>query len=73
RDMPLYSDIEIASLEFAEHLTSGKVVDERSYQKVRDTLGEQALVDLTIAINAINSWNRIVKTFKPEVGSYKPE
>lgn len=72
-DMPLYSDIEIASLEFAEHLTSGKVVDERSYQKVRDTLGEQALVDLTIAINAINSWNRIVKTFKPEVGSYKPE
>ncbi|GHY99349.1 alkylhydroperoxidase [Vibrio cholerae] len=73
RDMPLYSDIEIASLEFAEHLTSGKVVDELSYQKVRDTLGEQALVDLTIAINAINSWNRIVKTFKPEVGSYKPE
>ncbi|MDX5297633.1 MAG: carboxymuconolactone decarboxylase family protein, partial [Gammaproteobacteria bacterium] len=34
---------------------------------------EQAVVDLTIAINAINSWNRIAKTFKPEVGSYKSQ
>lgn len=73
RDMPFYSEAEIAALDWAEYLTSGKAVDEDRYQKVVETLGEQATVDLTIAINAINSWNRIAKTFKPEVGSYKAQ
>lgn len=73
RDMPLYSDVEIAALDWAEHLTYGKAVDDDSYHKALEALGEQALVDLTIATNAINSWNRIAKTFKPEVGSYKAQ
>lgn len=73
RDMPFYSEIEQAALDWAEHLTKGKPVDDQSYQNVVNALGEQALVDLTLAINAINSWNRIAKTFKPEVGSYKPK
>ncbi len=73
REMPLYSETELVALDWAEHLTSGKSADEKSYQKVVEALGEQAVVDLTIAINAINSWNRIAKTFKPEVGSYKPQ
>ncbi|MCH9691753.1 MAG: carboxymuconolactone decarboxylase family protein [Gammaproteobacteria bacterium] len=72
RDMPLYSDIELTALDWAEHLTSAKPVDNQRYQKLVGVLGEQSTVDLTIAINAINSWNRIAKTFKPEVGSYKP-
>lgn len=73
RDMPFYLEAEIAALDWAEHLTSGKEVDDHSYQKVVEALGVQATVDLTIAINAINSWNRIAKTFKPEVGRYKPQ
>jgi len=73
RDMPLYSETERVALDWAEHLTSGKAVDDDAYQKVVEALGEQALVDLTIAINSINSWNRIAKTFKPEVGRYKPQ
>ena len=73
RDMPLYSETEVAVLDWAEHLTLGKQVDDMSYQKVAQVLGEQAIVDLTIAINAINSWNQIAKTFKPEVGSYKTQ
>ncbi|KGK21472.1 alkylhydroperoxidase [Vibrio navarrensis] len=73
RDMPLYTDSEIAALEWAEHLTAGKTVDAECYDKVVSAFGEKTLVDLTIAINAINSWNRIVKVFKPEVGSYKPQ
>ena len=73
RDMPLYSETELAALDWAEYLTSGKPVDDQSYQKVVEALGEQAVVDLTIAINAINSWNRIAKTFRPEVGSYKSQ
>lgn len=72
RDMPLYSETEQAALGWAECLTSGKSVDDDSYRQAVECLGEQAVVDLTIAVNAINSWNRIAKTFKPEVGSYKP-
>ena len=73
RDMPLYSKTELVALDWAEHLTAGKPADDENYKKVVQALGEQAVVDLTIAINAINSWNRIAKTFKPEVGSYKPQ
>ncbi|NVD09020.1 carboxymuconolactone decarboxylase family protein [Vibrio sp. JPW-9-11-11] len=73
RDMPLYTHIETVALEWAEHLTYGNPVDDQCYQRVVEAFGEKTLVDLTIAINAINSWNRIAKTFKPEVGSYKPQ
>ena len=72
RDMPLYTEIEHVAFGWAERLTLGQPVDDESYQNVVQVLGEQAVVDLTIAVNAINSWNRIAKTFKPEVGSYKP-
>lgn len=72
RDMPLYTDIERTVLGWAEHLTAGSRVDDEQYQAVVAVLGEQTLVDLTLAVNAINSWNRVAKTFKPEVGSYQP-
>ena len=71
RDMPLYSEPERMALAFAEHLTAGNSVDDGYYQQLVDVMGEQDLVNLTIAVNAINSWNRVAKTFKPEVGSYK--
>ncbi len=72
RDMPLYSDAERAALGWAERVTSGQPIDEEAYQHALDGFGPQSLVDLTLAINAINSWNRIVKVFKPEVGRYQP-
>lgn len=72
RDMPLYSETERVALAWAEQLTSGNPVDDQTYQNAVQVLGEKSVVDLTLAINAINSWNRIAKTFKPEVGSYKP-
>lgn len=72
RDMPVYTEIERLALDFAERLTSGNSLDDQMYKRFLDGLGEQAVVNLTIAINAINSWNRVAKTFKPEVGSYRP-
>ncbi|CAD2224480.1 conserved hypothetical protein [Pseudoalteromonas sp. 3J6] len=72
RNMPLYSKTELAALDWAEYLTLANPVDEEFYKNTVEVLGEKAVVDLTIAINAINSWNRIAKTFMPEVGSYKP-
>ena len=71
RDMPFYSEVERLALEWAELLSSGKTINDERYNSVKETLGEHTIVDLTIAINAINSWNRIAKVFKPEVGSYK--
>ena len=72
RDMPLYSNEEQVALDWAEQLTLGDRIDDLRYQKVVQLLGEQAVVDLTIAVNAINSWNKMAKTFKQKVGSYKP-
>lgn len=71
RDMPFYSEQEQLALEWAEHLTAGKAVDDDLYQRAIKGFGEKGIVNLTIAINAINSWNRICKVFKPELGSYK--
>lgn len=72
RDMTLYSSAEATALEWAEHLTYSRTVDDQMYLNMVNALGERALLDITLAVNAINGWNRIVKTFKPEVGSYKP-
>lgn len=72
RDMPFYTEIERTALDWGERLTSGKSINDNEYLKAVQCLGEKAVVDLTIAINAINNWNRIAKTFRPEVGSYKP-
>jgi len=72
-DMPFYSEAEQTALVWAELLTAAKPVTDVQYQHTLDRFGEQGLVDLTIAVNAINSWNRIAKSFKPEVGSYQPD
>lgn len=72
QDMPFYSEHEQSALAWAELIASEKQVNQVFYQQTLDSLGEQALVDLTIAVNAVQSWNRIAKAFKPEVGSYKP-
>lgn len=69
RDLPWYSTIEQAALELAEQLTLAKPINQHDYQQAVAIFGEKSLVDLTIAINAINSWNRMVKMFKPKVGS----
>jgi len=72
QEMPLYSNVERAALQWAEDVLNGQSAEEVPYQRAVEVLGEQAVVDLTIATNAISSWNRIAKTFKPEVGSYQP-
>ncbi|AXN30085.1 carboxymuconolactone decarboxylase family protein [Vibrio coralliilyticus] len=73
QDMPEYSDEEKVALHWSECITKGGDVDESAYQATLNTFGEQGLVILTLAINAINSWNRIAKTFKPEIGSLSAE
>jgi AhpD family alkylhydroperoxidase len=70
RDMPVYSAEEQCALQWAELTTSVQSITDADYQVALQTLGEKTLVDLTIAVNAINSWNRIAKVFKPAIGSF---
>lgn len=67
RDSDNYNDIERCALNWVEYITHCEPIDDQSYQSAAQLLGEQALVDLTLAANAINSWNRIGKTFKPPI------
>lgn len=70
-EMPYYSNVERAAFQWAESLTLNAAVDEREFEEASRLFTSSDLVNLTIAVNAINSWNRVAKTFKPEIGSYK--
>ena len=73
REAPFYSERERAALEWTEALTliSQNDVPDALYERVRQQFSEQELVDLTFAVTAINSWNRLAIGFRTEVGSYQ--
>jgi len=74
REAPFYSLRERAALSWAEAVTlvSGNDLSDELYAEVREQFDEKATVELTLAIIAINGWNRLVKACRTEVGSYKP-
>ena len=47
-------------------------VSDELYEEVSGHFSEKEMVDLTIAVNAINNWNRIAISFQADVGSYQP-
>jgi len=74
REAPFYSDRERAALAWTEAVTrmaEGGVPDE-VYAEARRHFDEKALVDLTLAIVAINGWNRLAVAFRTPAGSYQP-
>jgi AhpD family alkylhydroperoxidase len=75
REAPFYTAREKAALAWTEALTliSQNEVSDELYQRVRQQFSEQELVDLSLAITAINSWNRLSIGFRTEVGSYQPK
>ena len=52
-------------------ITEGHVPDE-VYAEVRQEFGEEELVNLSLAIIAINSWNRLAIGFRTIPGEYQP-
>jgi len=73
REAPFYSNRERAALAWAEALTnleSGWVPD-KIYEEARKNFSEKELVDLTLAVTTINTYNRINIAFGADVGSYK--
>jgi AhpD family alkylhydroperoxidase len=74
QEAPCYSERERAALTWTEALTKiteGHVSDE-VYTVVREQFKEKELADLSLAIVAINGWNRMSISFRKEVGGYQP-
>jgi len=70
REVPLFSDKERSALAWAESLTkirNGLVTDE-IFAEVRKHFSDVELIDLTMAIIAINGYNRINLAFGSNVG-----
>lgn len=75
RETPFFSDRERAALEWTEAITliSENEISDELFNSVRKHFNEKEMVDLTISINAINSWNRLAISFRTPAGSYHPE
>ena len=74
RETDLYTARERAALEWAESVTllnEGHVPDE-VFENVRKEFSEEELIDLTLAVGAINTWNRVNIAFRTKAGSYQP-
>ena len=74
RETPFYDERERAALEWTEAVTrifDGGVPDE-VYERARQQFSEKERVDLTLAVIAINGWNRLAIPFRAPVGSYQP-
>ena len=74
RESPFYSGRERAALAWTEALTriSDNDVSDALYAEVREQFSEKELVDLSLAIVAINGWNRLAIPFRSEPGHYQP-
>jgi AhpD family alkylhydroperoxidase len=74
REAPCYTERERAALAWAETVTllKDQQVPDDVYEQARRQFDEKALVDLTLAIVAINGWNRLSVSFRTEAGSYQP-
>jgi len=74
RETTYYSERERAALLWAEATTNirdGHVSDE-VYDQVQKQFSEQEIADLTLAVVAINGWNRLSIAFRTPAGTYKP-
>jgi len=66
RETPFFTDRERAALEWTEAVTlvSQGHVPDAVWEAVKPHFSEAELVDLTLLINAINSWNRFAIAFR---------
>jgi AhpD family alkylhydroperoxidase len=72
REAPFYTDRERAALEWTEAVTlvSKTHVPDDVYDRVRPYFTPDELVNLTLAITTINTWNRLLIAFRMPAGSY---
>lgn len=70
----LYSEREQAAFAWAESVTrvSQTHVPDEVFARARKQFSEEELVKLTLAVVAINGWNRLCISFRNEPGRYQP-
>jgi len=74
REVPMYSDRERAALAWAEAVTklTNQEVPDEVYEQASAEFSEQELMELTIAVTAINTYNRLNVSFRIQAGDYQP-
>ena len=74
RETPFYTDRERAALAWTEAVTliAESHVPDDVYEQAREQFSEQELAYLTLAIIAINGWNRLAVSFRTVPGTYQP-
>jgi len=73
-ESPYYTDRERAAFAWAESVTNiqdGHVPD-AVFEHVKKFFSEKELADLTLAVTAINSWNRLSIAARTTPGTYQP-
>ena len=74
REASFYSERECAALDWAEAVTrlGEHGVSDDVYDRARASFSEEELMNLTLVIGMINTWNRINVAFQTPAGSYQP-
>jgi hypothetical protein len=74
RETPFFTDRERAALAWTEAITliASTHAPDEVYEEVRQRFTEEELVNLTLALVAINGWNRLCIAFRVVPGSYQP-
>ncbi|HEV7137935.1 MAG TPA: carboxymuconolactone decarboxylase family protein [Steroidobacteraceae bacterium] len=74
RETPFFNDRERAALAYTEALTlvAEHPDTDARIEELRQYFSDKEIVDLTLAIVAINAWNRLAISFHASVGSYQP-
>ena len=73
RETPFFTERERAALEWTEAVTviSQNDIPDSLYESVHKQFSEKEMVDLTMAVIAINGWNRLAISFRTVPGSYQ--
>ncbi len=74
RETPFFTERERSALAWTEAVTqvSYEHVSDEVYESVHRHFNDKELVDLTLAIIAINGWNRLAIGFRTVPGTYQP-
>lgn len=74
REAPFFTPRERAALAWTEAVTEvgSRHVPDEVYRLAREYFDERELVDLTMAVIAINAWNRLAIAFRAVAGTYQP-
>lgn len=75
RETSFFSERERAALVWTEAMTliSENEISDALYNEVANNFGEKEMIALSMAVVAINGWNRLAISFHKEPGSYNPE